>query len=80
MFAHRYRPPCVARGVGVAFDMLAGEVPLAPRWMEALGLEWVLRLVSEPRRLWRRYALHNGRFVVLAARQWLGGSAPSGFR
>jgi len=71
MFAHRDRLPCVALGVGAAFDMLAGVVPVAPRWMQTLGLEWALRLVKEPRRLWRRYALHNGRFVVLVGRAWL---------
>jgi len=71
MFAHRDRLPCVALGVGAAFDMLAGDVPVAPRWMQTLGLEWVFRLVREPRRLWRRYARHNGRFCVFVVRGWL---------
>lgn len=80
MFAHRDRLPCVALGVGAAFDMLAGEIPVAPRWMQTLGLEWILRLVSEPRRLWRRYARHNGRFVVLVLRRWLDGRAAPGLK
>lgn len=40
---------------GAAFDYVAGEIPMAPRWLSALGLEWLFRLVAEPRRLWRRY-------------------------
>jgi N-acetylglucosaminyldiphosphoundecaprenol N-acetyl-beta-D-mannosaminyltransferase len=69
MLAHRDRLPCVALGVGAVFDMLAGTLKVAPRWMQAAGLEWVFRLCVEPRRLWRRYARHNGRFLVLLARQ-----------
>ena len=70
MLAHRGRLTCVMLGVGGAFDMLAGAAGIAPRWAQRAGLEWVYRLVQEPRRLWRRYALHNGRFVALVARQW----------
>lgn len=69
MFAHRRSSTCVALGVGAAFDMLAGRIAVAPRWAQALGLEWVFRLAHEPGRLWRRYARHNGRFVMLVARQ-----------
>jgi len=69
MLEHRERLDCVAFGIGAAFDMLAGSVRVAPRWMQRLGLEWLFRFVEEPRRLWRRYARHNGRFVVLALRQ-----------
>lgn len=69
MLEHRERLDCVAFGIGAAFDMLAGSVRVAPRWMQRLGLEWFFRFVEEPRRLWRRYARHNGRFVVLALRQ-----------
>ena len=70
MFAHRERLDCVMVGVGAAFDMLSGSVRTAPRWMQRLGLEWVFRLVCEPRRLWRRYSRHNGRFIVLVLRDW----------
>lgn len=63
------RVPAVMLGVGAAFDFLAGAKPQAPRWMMRAGLEWLFRLASEPRRLWRRYLKHNPRFVVLALRQ-----------
>jgi N-acetylglucosaminyldiphosphoundecaprenol N-acetyl-beta-D-mannosaminyltransferase len=51
-------------GVGAAFDFHAGLVPQAPAWMQTAGLEWAYRLAHEPRRLWRRYARHNPRFVA----------------
>jgi N-acetylglucosaminyldiphosphoundecaprenol N-acetyl-beta-D-mannosaminyltransferase len=50
-------------GVGAAFDFHAGLVPQAPDWMQRFGLEWMYRLAHEPRRLWRRYARYNPRFV-----------------
>lgn len=43
-------------GVGAAFDFLSGEVRRAPYWMQKSGLEWLFRLLTEPRRLWRRIA------------------------
>jgi N-acetylglucosaminyldiphosphoundecaprenol N-acetyl-beta-D-mannosaminyltransferase len=58
-------------GVGAAFDFHAGLVPQAPSWMQELGLEWAYRLAHEPRRLWRRYARYNPRFVAMFVRQWL---------
>jgi N-acetylglucosaminyldiphosphoundecaprenol N-acetyl-beta-D-mannosaminyltransferase len=58
-------------GVGAAFDFHAGLVPQAPGWMQQGGLEWVYRLAREPRRLWRRYARYNPRFVACFARQYL---------
>ena len=57
-------------GVGAAFDFHAGLVPQAPAWMQRRGLEWLFRLMQEPRRLFRRYARHNPRFVAGFARQW----------
>lgn len=71
MAAHRGRVDAVMIGVGAAFDFLAGTVPRAPRWMQEHGLEWLHRLVSEPRRLWRRYLVTNSRFVLAAMRQLL---------
>ncbi len=68
MAEHRGRIPAVALGVGAAFDFLSGRVPQAPAWMQRAGLEWFFRLLTEPRRLWRRYVKHNPRFVVLALR------------
>lgn len=72
MSQHRGRIPAVMLGVGAAFDFLAGTKPQAPRWMMRLGLEWLFRLASEPRRLWRRYLKNNPRFVALFALQLLG--------
>jgi N-acetylglucosaminyldiphosphoundecaprenol N-acetyl-beta-D-mannosaminyltransferase len=57
-------------GVGAAFDFHAGLVPQAPHWMRGAGLEWLYRLAREPRRLWRRYARYNPRFVTAFARQY----------
>jgi N-acetylglucosaminyldiphosphoundecaprenol N-acetyl-beta-D-mannosaminyltransferase len=50
-------------GVGAAFDFHTGRVPQAPRWMQRSGLEWLFRLCSEPRRLWRRYLKNNPLFL-----------------
>jgi N-acetylglucosaminyldiphosphoundecaprenol N-acetyl-beta-D-mannosaminyltransferase len=57
-------------GVGAAFDFHAGLVSQAPGWMQRNGLEWIYRLSREPRRLWRRYARYNPRFVIAFARQY----------
>jgi N-acetylglucosaminyldiphosphoundecaprenol N-acetyl-beta-D-mannosaminyltransferase len=67
----RLRAPLLV-GVGAAFDFHAGLVPQAPRWMQRAGLEWTYRLAREPRRLWRRYARYNPRFVAGFAVQYLG--------
>ena len=56
-------------GVGAAFDFLAGEKKQAPLWMQRNGLEWLFRLVTEPRRLWRRYLSIVPKFIVLAGAQ-----------
>jgi exopolysaccharide biosynthesis WecB/TagA/CpsF family protein len=62
--AHADRIHAVQLCVGAAFDFLAGAKPMAPRWMQAHGLEWLFRLASEPRRLWRRYLVANSHFLV----------------
>lgn len=49
----------VSMGVGCVFDIYAGAVKRAPRWMQQLGLEWAFRLVQEPARLWRRYLIDD---------------------
>ena len=56
-------------GVGAAFDIHAGTLPQAPRWMQRRGLEWFYRLAREPRRLWRRYLYNNPRFVLAIRRE-----------
>ena len=60
-------------GVGGAIDVLAGVRRRAPEPVQQLGLEWACRLVQEPRRLLRRYAVTNSRFVALTVRQVLHG-------
>jgi N-acetylglucosaminyldiphosphoundecaprenol N-acetyl-beta-D-mannosaminyltransferase len=72
MFEHKGRIAAVMLGVGAAFDFHAGRVRQAPRWMQAVGLEWVYRLMMDPRRLWKRYAKHNPRFAGLLLLQLLG--------
>ncbi len=59
-------------GVGAAFDFHSGRVRQAPRWMQRSGLEWLFRLGTEPRRLWRRYLLNNPLFVLRALAQLCG--------
>lgn len=59
-------------GVGAAFDFHSGGVKQAPGWMQRSGLEWLFRLVQEPRRLWRRYLVDNPWFLFELARQKLG--------
>jgi N-acetylglucosaminyldiphosphoundecaprenol N-acetyl-beta-D-mannosaminyltransferase len=59
-------------GVGAAFDFHTGTVRQAPRWMQRSGLEWLFRLVTEPRRLWRRYLINNPWFLWALAMQRLG--------
>jgi len=59
-------------GVGAAFDFHTHRIPQAPPWMQARGLEWLFRLVSEPRRLWRRYLIGNSWFLWNLAFQELG--------
>jgi N-acetylglucosaminyldiphosphoundecaprenol N-acetyl-beta-D-mannosaminyltransferase len=74
LWMHRMRPRLQAPllvGVGAAFDFHAGLVPQAPQWMQRRGLEWTYRLAREPRRLWRRYARYNPRFVAGFAGQYL---------
>jgi exopolysaccharide biosynthesis WecB/TagA/CpsF family protein len=56
-------------GVGAFFDFQAGEIDRAPSWMSTIGLEWVYRLVKEPKRMWKRYLVGNPRFVINVLRQ-----------
>lgn len=52
-------------GVGAAFDFHAGIKQQAPLWMQRSGIEWLFRLLAEPKRLWRRYLINNPKFVTL---------------
>lgn len=69
MFRHRPRLQAVTLGIGAGIDFWAGTVPRAPQWMRDHGLEWFFRLCQEPRRLWRRYLVHNTLFIAGALRQ-----------
>ncbi|HSD87564.1 MAG TPA: WecB/TagA/CpsF family glycosyltransferase [Kofleriaceae bacterium] len=71
-FMHRhYRALGVpfVMGVGGSFDVYAGLVARAPRWMQRAGLEWAFRLAQEPRRMWKRYLVGNTRFAWIIARE-----------
>jgi len=71
MAEHADRVDAVQVGVGAAFDFLAGQKAQAPRWVQNAGLEWLFRLATEPRRLWKRYLYHNPRFIYLYGKQLL---------
>jgi N-acetylglucosaminyldiphosphoundecaprenol N-acetyl-beta-D-mannosaminyltransferase len=69
-----YRPYLKApllMSVGAAFNFLSGTTPQASKWMQRIGLEWLFRLLTEPRRLWKRYLIYNPIFVWLALRETL---------
>lgn len=58
----------VCHGVGGSFDVMAGLVQRAPRWMQRCGLEWLYRVLQEPGRLWKRYLVTNLTFLYLSLR------------
>ena len=77
MAAHKGQVNAVMLGVGAAFDFLSGAKLQAPRWIMTAGLEWLFRLVTEPRRLWKRYLKYNPMFLFLFAMQLLGSKLSS---
>lgn len=79
-YEHRHRINAVQLCVGAAFDFLAGEKKMAPKWMQERGLEWLFRLVSEPRRLYRRYLGTNAGFLLKCAREKIRFNRPSDSR
>jgi N-acetylglucosaminyldiphosphoundecaprenol N-acetyl-beta-D-mannosaminyltransferase len=72
MFQHRGKINAVMIGVGAAFNYHAGTIKRAPLWMQNAGLEWLHRLASDPRRLWKRYLVTNSIFIVAMTAQLLG--------
>jgi len=69
-----YGPGCqvpVAIGVGASFSFVTGDLKRAPHWMQKYGLEWLWRLLCEPRRLWKRYILDDMPFLWLVAKAWM---------
>ena len=65
--AHRGRVNAAMVAVGAAFDFVAGSITHAPAWMQRAGLEWLWRVSSEPRRLWKRYLTTNTAFLARLA-------------
>jgi N-acetylglucosaminyldiphosphoundecaprenol N-acetyl-beta-D-mannosaminyltransferase len=70
-YSHRL-PVKLMVGVGAAFDLLSGNLAEAPDWMKRAGLQWLYRLIKEPRRLWRRYLINNPKFTWLILLQLTG--------
>jgi len=68
----RGRISAVLLGIGGALPVLAGEINRAPKWMQASGLEWLFRLVQEPKRLFKRYAITNSLYIWHVTQQWAG--------
>jgi len=58
-------------GVGGSFDVVSGLVKRAPLWMQNTGLEWLYRLIQEPKRMWKRYLVGNTKFILLVIKEWL---------
>ena len=55
-------------GVGGTFDIVAGKTKRAPLWMQRSGMEWLFRVIQEPRRMWKRYLVTNARFAWMLLR------------
>ena len=64
----------IIQGVGGSFDVLAGVLPRAPVWMQKNGLEWLFRLVQEPKRMFKRYLISNFVFLILFMKNVMRGS------
>lgn len=62
---------CVFMGVGGSFDVISGNIPRAPKWMQHHGLEWFFRMIQEPCRLFSRYFVGNTQFIAQVAMFWL---------
>lgn len=69
MYDHRGALNAVSVGVGAGFDYLAGHIRRAPRIMQALCLEWLYRLLQDPKRLWKRYVTTNVKFLKYICRE-----------
>lgn len=71
MYDHRGKLNAVAVGVGAGFDYVAGNIKRAPGLMQRLCLEWLYRLMQDPKRLWKRYVVTNTKFVRYILRERL---------
>ena len=63
MAAHQGKVKGLMVGVGAAFDYYAGNIKRAPGWMQKMNLEWLYRLLQDPKRLWKRYVNTNSKFI-----------------
>ena len=66
MFLYKYRDVLNAKGgisVGGSYEVFVGDKKRGPAWRQNLGLEWLTRLMQEPRRLWKRYMVTNTMFI-----------------
>ncbi|MBT1704570.1 WecB/TagA/CpsF family glycosyltransferase [Chryseosolibacter indicus] len=72
-YSERINAPLL--GVGGAFAVFAGLKRRAPKWMQKLSLEWLYRLIQEPKRMWKRYLFTNTLFIFLIIKEWLQGRA-----
>jgi len=63
--------PAVQLGVGAAFPFYTGHLPRCPQWMQDYALEWLFRLIAEPKRLFKRYVVTNSLFLMLFAGQYV---------
>ena len=61
----------ISVGIGISFELVANMVSRSPVWMQKTGLEWLFRLIVEPRRLWKRYIIGNPMFILLVLKQRL---------
>lgn len=74
LWMHEYKDKLkvpVLVGTGAAFDFLAGSKVQAPRWMRDNGLEWLFRLITEPKRLWKRYLIGNSIFLWIFFKEFI---------
>ena len=60
---------CVFMGVGGSFDVISGNIPRAPKWMQKANLEWLFRVMKEPKRLFKRYFVGNRKFIKAVRRE-----------
>lgn len=74
-FINKYRKKLsnamLLMGVGGSFDVISGSISRAPRWMQDNGLEWLFRLIQEPRKMWKRYLIGNFSYMRITFREFL---------
>jgi N-acetylglucosaminyldiphosphoundecaprenol N-acetyl-beta-D-mannosaminyltransferase len=75
-YAGRFNVPLMV-GVGAAFDFHTGQIRDCPSWMKRAGLQWLHRLIQDPKRLWKRYLINNPVFIWRIVLQFAGMRANS---